>query len=72
MNALQLAARLEKHHSVANDDSAAAMLRKQQAAIVKLRIAMDKLARLGNEPHFGNSIGNQIAQQALKATEEFQ
>lgn len=67
MNALELADFYEPQSS-----QVAAMLRKQQAAIVKLRIAMDKLARLGNEPHFGNSIGNQIAQQALKATEEFQ
>jgi len=28
--------------------------------------ALERLSRLGNEPHLGNSIGNQIAQQALK------
>ncbi len=27
--------------------------------------ALEKLARLGNEPHYGNSIGNQIARDAL-------
>ena len=27
--------------------------------------ALDKLARLGNEPHIGNSIGNEIAASAL-------
>lgn len=29
------------------------------------REAFDKLARLGNEPEFGNSVGNVIAQQIL-------
>ena len=33
--------------------------------IEKLERALDKLARLGNEPHFGNSTGNTIARQAL-------
>lgn len=33
----------------------------------KLEQALDKLARLGNEPHYGNSIGNRIAQDALQA-----
>lgn len=28
--------------------------------------ALDKLARLGNEPHLGNSIGNDIAIDALR------
>lgn len=37
----------------------------QAAHIALLREALDKLARLGNEPLLGNSIGNQIAQQAL-------
>lgn len=27
--------------------------------------ALDQLARLGNEPHYGSSIGNEIAQHAL-------
>jgi len=28
---------------------------------------LDRLARLGNKPHYGNSDGNKIAQQALAA-----
>lgn len=32
--------------------------------------ALDKLARLGNEPALGNSIGNVIAQQALTKAKE--
>ena len=31
----------------------------------ELAAALEKLARLGNEPHYGNSIGNQIARDAL-------
>jgi len=31
----------------------------------KLRAALNKLARLGNEPNYGNSDGNMIARQAL-------
>jgi hypothetical protein len=31
----------------------------------KVRVALDKLARLGNEPHLGNSVGNVLAQEAL-------
>ncbi len=34
--------------------------------IEELEGALDKLARLGNEPHYGNSTGNRIAQAALK------
>ena len=33
--------------------------------VERLRDALDKLARLGNEPRYGNSIGNRIAQEAL-------
>ena len=36
-------------------------------AIALVRVALDKLSRLGNEPHVGNSVGNQIAQEALAA-----
>ena len=32
-----------------------------------MREALEKLARLGNEPHLGNSDGNVIAQRALAA-----
>ena len=31
----------------------------------KLHLALDKLARLGNEPHYGNSSGNCFALTAL-------
>ena len=31
----------------------------------ELAAALEKLARLGNEPHYGNSIGNQIARDKL-------
>ena len=31
----------------------------------RLEEALEKLARLGNEPNYGNSVGNVIAQQAL-------
>jgi ubiquinone biosynthesis protein UbiJ len=34
--------------------------------IERLRAALDRLARLGNEPHYGNSVGNEIAREALK------
>ena len=34
----------------------------------RLRDALEKLSRLGNEPHLGNSEGNKIAQAALKGT----
>ena len=37
--------------------------------IDRLREALDKLARLGNEPEFGNSIGNDIARAALEGKE---
>ena len=46
-----------------------AMLRQQLAAALAACEAkdnfLDKLARLGNEPHLGNSIGNRIAYEAL-------
>lgn len=33
--------------------------------IERQRNALDKLARLGNEPLYGNSLGNEIAKEAL-------
>lgn len=46
---------------------------KQNQRILELEMAcgrmkddLDKLARLGNEPHFGNSIANTMAQEALQ------
>jgi hypothetical protein len=35
-----------------------------------LRTVLFKLARLGNEPHFGNSLGNDIARAALEEKED--
>lgn len=35
--------------------------------IARLREALEQLARLGNEPQYGNSVGNRIAQAALAA-----
>ena len=32
---------------------------------------LDKLSRLGNEPHLGNSDGNRIAQQAIKKEKDY-
>ncbi len=37
------------------------------AAAPDMLAALEKLARLGNEPHYGNSIGNQIARDAISA-----
>jgi hypothetical protein len=44
---------------------ASAELHRLQKANEILVEAMEKLARLGNEPMLGNSIGNRIAQDAL-------
>ena len=41
---------------------------KLQAHINELREALEKLAKLGNGEHYGNSEGNVIAQQALAKT----
>ena len=46
------------------------MLNDKQKEIDRLTAALDKLARLGNEPYFGNSDGNVIAQQALKVEDK--
>jgi hypothetical protein len=42
-----------------------AKLAECQAREEKLREALDRLARLGNGPHYGNSVGNDIAKEAL-------
>ena len=39
---------------------------KAEAEVERLREALEKLARLGNGPHYGNSEGNMIARNALK------
>lgn len=36
-----------------------------EAKLKVAREALDKLARLGNEPRLGNSVGNEIAKEAL-------
>ena len=41
-----------------------------KARVEQLEKALDKLARLGNEPHFGNSRGNEIARAALAGKSE--
>lgn len=38
--------------------------------IIRLQTELEKLSKLGNEPNYGNSIGNVIAQDALKNTSE--
>ena len=35
----------------------------------QFRLALDKLARLGNEPYLGNSLGNKIAAEALSISD---
>ena len=42
----------------------------KDALIKELVEGLEKLARLGNEPHFGNSKGNVIAQELLARAEE--
>jgi uncharacterized Zn finger protein (UPF0148 family) len=41
-------------------------LKRTQGYYAAMQEALDKLARLGNEPHFGNSRGNVIAKAALE------
>ena len=40
-------------------------IKQLQAENIKMREALDKIARLGNEPFMGNSVGNNIAIEAL-------
>jgi len=56
------------HHVSMNHGEWMKANEKQRVTIAALRLALDKLARLGNEPNYGNSIGNEIAQQALSDT----
>ena len=51
------------HHLEKNQKNLLSQLRTENE---QLKEALEKLARLGNEPHLGNSEGNVIAQQALK------
>lgn len=68
--ALQLADTLERMSlSTKWDKQAAAELRRLQAVNADLLETLEKLARLGNGEHYGNSDGNMIARAAIaKAT----
>ena len=65
-----LADKYRKPETPAVIESARNHYRDTLAENERLRAALDKLARLGNEPHYGNSDGNVIAQRALAAVEE--
>jgi len=41
------------------------VIAKLQAQVSDMREALEQLARLGNEPHYGNSLGNTIALEVL-------
>ena len=41
----------------------------KRVEIKRLREVLEKLARLGNEPEYGNSIGNEIARAALEVSD---
>ena len=45
------------------------MLRMEKEESEQLREVLDRLARLGNEPHYGTSTGNNIAIAALEKPE---
>jgi hypothetical protein len=42
----------------------------QQARVAELEGALEKLARLGAEPYYGNSDGNMIARAALEGKKD--
>ena len=65
MNATQLADRLEQGHTVFNG-TAAAMLRKQDAAIKTLRKALESIKQMS----YTASAQEKVATAALAATEE--
>ena len=58
-----------KEHCIVQLEAEDLRMKGQLAALAeqneKLRAVLDKLARLGNEPYLGNSIGNRIAAEAL-------
>ena len=58
--------RREYGYSQQTVDALTAERGKLEAENQRLREALEKLARLGNEPMLGNSVGNIIAQEALK------
>jgi hypothetical protein len=47
-------------------EQAVEVIKQLEAQNTKFRAALETLAKLGNEPHYGNSDGNCIAQEALK------
>jgi len=57
--------KIDKAALTEENDIQRASIQQLSAQVVGLREALEKLARLGNEPHYGNSIGNEIAKQAL-------
>ena len=50
---------------VGEDETTVDAIRRVCAERDRYRAALEKLARLGNEPHYGNSVGNRIAQESL-------
>jgi hypothetical protein len=73
MNVNELADELDKFSELGGDvffGYCADMLRQQQAEINVYREALEKLARLGNGDNYGNSIGNDIAVDALRKAQE--
>jgi hypothetical protein len=63
--ALKLAANLEALHGHRLSIKAAAELRRLHEVNQELLAALEKLARLGNGEHYGNSDGNMIARAAI-------
>lgn len=63
--ALRLADALEKHLGGNTATQAAAELRRLHEVNQELVAALEKLARLGNGEHYGNSDGNMIARAAI-------
>jgi len=63
--ALRLAAHAETNSNFGDMKSIAAELRRLHSLNQELLAALEKLARLGNGDHFGNSDGNMIARAAI-------
>ena len=60
----------ERRHELERMEQLWAENRNLRTMNAKLAEALEKLARLGNEPYLGNSDGNRIAQAALAAAKE--
>ena len=64
-----VAAEIEKAYQRGRASMKAAnRIEELEAENVRLREALVKLAKLGNEPYYGNSDGNMIARKALETT----